>query len=105
MLRTVRGVVARARRRPLLTGGRTVLVGSARLRTSADGRKRRDARLDAVRPMEGPMATSCEHLKGMMASDFPPPRTPDACPECLVEGTPWVALRECRTCGHVGCCD
>jgi Zn-finger in ubiquitin-hydrolases and other protein len=51
------------------------------------------------------MATSCEHLKGLMASNFPPPRTPDACEECLVEGTPWVALRECRTCGHVGCCD
>ena len=21
------------------------------------------------------------------------------------EGTRWVALRECRECGHVGCCD
>ena len=51
------------------------------------------------------MATSCEHLKGLMASNFPAPRKPDACEACLVEGTPWVALRECRTCGHVGCCD
>ena len=51
------------------------------------------------------MATSCEHLKGLMVSNFPAPRAPDACEECLVEGTPWVALRECRTCGHVGCCD
>ena len=51
------------------------------------------------------MATSCEHLNGLTASDFPPPRTPSACEECLVEGTRWVALRECRTCSHVGCCD
>jgi uncharacterized UBP type Zn finger protein len=51
------------------------------------------------------MATSFEHLKGLAASDFPPPRTPGACEECLVEKTPWVALRECWTCGHVGCCD
>jgi len=51
------------------------------------------------------MPTSCEHLKGLTATDFPPPRTPGACEECLAAGTVWVALRECRTCGHVGCCD
>lgn len=49
-------------------------------------------------------AKTCEHLKGLTAKDFPPPKTPDACEECLAEGTKWVALRECR-CGHVGCCD
>jgi hypothetical protein len=27
------------------------------------------------------------------------------CEECLKEGTRWVELRECQTCGHVGCCD
>jgi uncharacterized UBP type Zn finger protein len=47
----------------------------------------------------------CEHLKNLTASDFPPPRTPDACEDCLVEGTGWVQLRECKDCGHVGCCD
>jgi hypothetical protein len=51
------------------------------------------------------MPTSCEHLKDLSVSDFPPPRTPDACEECVAEGTKWVALRECRACGHVGCCD
>jgi CPA1 family monovalent cation:H+ antiporter len=51
------------------------------------------------------MPTPCEHLKGLTPADFPPPRTPGACEECLAEGTVWVALRECRTCGHVGCCD
>jgi uncharacterized UBP type Zn finger protein len=27
------------------------------------------------------------------------------CEECLKLGTPWVHLRLCLTCGHVGCCD
>ena len=49
--------------------------------------------------------SACEHLENLAASDFPPPRTPNACEDCLNEGTRWVQLRECRTCGHVGCCD
>lgn len=32
------------------------------------------------------------------------PRT-TGCEECLRLGTPWVHLRLCLTCGHVGCCD
>ncbi|MDN4159781.1 Na+/H+ antiporter [Nocardioides abyssi] len=28
-----------------------------------------------------------------------------ACEGCLADGTPWVALRQCLACGHVGCCD
>ena len=51
------------------------------------------------------MAKSCEHLAGLTPKDFPPQRTLNACEECLAEGTVWVALRECQTCGHVGCCD
>ena len=33
--------------------------------------------------------------------------TPSAlgCEECLRIGSPWVHLRLCRNCGHVGCCD
>ncbi|MGH9087774.1 MAG: UBP-type zinc finger domain-containing protein [Acidimicrobiales bacterium] len=48
---------------------------------------------------------ACEHLLGLQAEDFSPPDPPDACEDCLREGTAWVALRECRECGHVGCCD
>jgi hypothetical protein len=48
---------------------------------------------------------SCEHLQGLREEDFPPPRTPNACEECLSEGKNWVSLRECQACGHVGCCD
>jgi len=29
----------------------------------------------------------------------------EACEDCLAEGTFWVALRQCLTCGHIGCCD
>jgi uncharacterized UBP type Zn finger protein len=29
----------------------------------------------------------------------------DGCPECLATGSTWVSLRQCMTCGHVGCCD
>jgi uncharacterized UBP type Zn finger protein len=33
--------------------------------------------------------------------------TPSAqgCEECLKTGDPWVHLRLCLICGHVGCCD
>ena len=27
------------------------------------------------------------------------------CEDCLTIGSPWVHLRLCRRCGHVGCCD
>jgi uncharacterized UBP type Zn finger protein len=27
------------------------------------------------------------------------------CEDCLRRGGRWVHLRECLTCGHVGCCD
>ena len=46
---------------------------------------------------------SCEHIQnvnqGMSA------KTPDGCEECLQTGSPWVHLRLCLNCGHVGCCD
>jgi CPA1 family monovalent cation:H+ antiporter len=51
------------------------------------------------------MVKSCEHLQHLSAADFPLPKTHGACEECLLEGTHWVALRECQRCGHVGCCD
>ena len=45
----------------------------------------------------------CEHLQA--SADSPPPNTPEGCEECLSDGTSWVHLRLCMTCGHVGCCD
>jgi len=51
------------------------------------------------------MKLPCEHLKNLTEASFAPPAVPLACEECLQEGTRWVSLRECLTCGHVGCCD
>ncbi len=48
------------------------------------------------------MAT-CEHVESLGAE--PSPRTLDGCEECLATGMQWVHLRECLTCGHIGCCD
>lgn len=47
-------------------------------------------------------AGSCEHLDA--AGPGPGPQS-EGCEECLRDGTEWVALRMCLTCGHVGCCD
>jgi uncharacterized UBP type Zn finger protein len=44
----------------------------------------------------------CNHL---LAVRPVAPRTPEGCEECLKLGMPWVHLRLCLTCGHVGCCD
>lgn len=44
-----------------------------------------------------------EHLKSINESAAP--KTLEGCEECLKEGTKWVQLRLCLTCGHVGCCD
>lgn len=48
------------------------------------------------------MPTRCAHLD--QVRDVVP-RTPEGCEECLQEGSGWVQLRLCLTCGHVGCCD
>ena len=45
----------------------------------------------------------CEHLDD--SDSCIEPRTPEGCEECLRNGTTWVHLRLCLTCGHVGCCD
>ena len=46
--------------------------------------------------------SKCEHVKhanpNIAAAD-------EGCTECLKTGQPWVELRKCLTCGHVGCCD
>jgi CPA1 family monovalent cation:H+ antiporter len=45
----------------------------------------------------------CEHLHE--APLVVRPRTPHVCAACEREGTRWVHLRTCLTCGEVGCCD
>ena len=48
------------------------------------------------------MSTRCSHLDEIRSVT---PRTPGGCEECLETGDPWVHLRICLTCGHIGCCD
>ncbi len=48
------------------------------------------------------MAEKCEHFSSERRGILP--RTP-GCEECEREHLPFVALRMCLTCGHVGCCD
>lgn len=43
----------------------------------------------------------CTHLGQI--NDVEP--SAEGCEECLQMGDTWVHLRECLTCGHVGCCD
>jgi uncharacterized UBP type Zn finger protein len=47
--------------------------------------------------------TGCDHLRAA-ASDVEP-RTPEGCGACIEQGTSWVDLRLCLSCGEVGCCD
>ena len=45
---------------------------------------------------------TCTHV------DFIQPVQPPAvraCPACVAIGSGWVHLRQCMTCGQVGCCD
>jgi CPA1 family monovalent cation:H+ antiporter len=57
---------------------------------------------DALVPPER-RAGNCEHLRD--APRVVQPKTPEGCEECLRDGTRWVHLRLCLSCGHVGCCD
>ena len=45
----------------------------------------------------------CEHFAKIDEKEVNP--NTKSCQECEIEGTDWVALRMCLTCGHVGCCD
>jgi hypothetical protein len=48
------------------------------------------------------MSAPCTHL-GLIRDVEP--RTPTGCEECLRNGSSWIHLRMCMSCGHVGCCD
>ena len=44
----------------------------------------------------------CPHKKDI--KEFPV-QDKYECKECMEIGDVWVMLRQCLTCGHVGCCD
>ena len=45
----------------------------------------------------------CEHLDHVLVTELP--EESPGCEECLAMGAPWLHLRICLECGHVGCCD
>lgn len=61
------------------------------------------ARLDDELSTPERRAGNCGHLRD--APRVVQARTPEGCEECLRDGTRWVHLRLCLSCGHVGCCD
>ncbi|MDT4918615.1 MAG: monovalent cation/hydrogen antiporter [Pseudonocardiales bacterium] len=61
------------------------------------------ARLDDELATPEKRAGDCPHLQD--APRVVKARTPEGCEECLRDGTRWVHLRLCLSCGHVGCCD
>ena len=50
------------------------------------------------------MPEICTHLDSIKFAP-PIPEGVAGCEECLKIGAHWVHLRQCRTCGKVGCCD
>ena len=48
------------------------------------------------------MAT-CTHLDTITVTQLPAEVA--GCEDCLRDGSKWLHLRICLTCGHVGCCD
>ena len=47
--------------------------------------------------------TACSHLDQIEVTETQD--RIDGCEECLKAGSEWVHLRQCLTCGKVGCCD
>ncbi|MBV9217673.1 MAG: UBP-type zinc finger domain-containing protein [Acidobacteria bacterium] len=47
------------------------------------------------------MSEYCDHIDAIQ--DVTP--SADGCEDCLKVGGRWVHLRECMSCGHIGCCD
>jgi hypothetical protein len=46
---------------------------------------------------------ACTHLDHVLVTELPD--AVEGCEDCLAAGTPWLHLRICLECGHVGCCD
>jgi hypothetical protein len=49
------------------------------------------------------LSAPCDHVEETTVRSVPRPAR--GCEDCMKIGGRWVHLRECLTCGHVGCCD
>ena len=59
--------------------------------------------VEVDKQMQSQKQNNCIHLA--QANDVNISHVTRECEECNKEGTSWVALRLCLSCGHVGCCD
>ena len=50
-----------------------------------------------------PARPTCSHRD--LIREFERPEPPLVCPPCVELGDRWVHLRQCLSCGQVGCCD
>jgi uncharacterized UBP type Zn finger protein len=48
------------------------------------------------------MVEQCTHMDQV---DWNVQPSAQGCEECLQLGDKWIHLRECLSCGHIGCCD
>ncbi len=111
--RRLRMQMIEAERESILQGRDSGLVDDEILRSALAAVDLEESMLDRVEDAESrvdnelvaPLQRNeeCPHLQ--RAPHVAVARTPGACEECLREGTSWVHLRLCLTCGHVGCCD
>lgn len=83
---------------PLFRVGTLSQAEAAALDEAADRRRVDISTPLTLHPRAG---AACTHLDRITTVR---PRTP-GCEECLRDGTRWVHLRLCLSCGHVGCCD
>jgi hypothetical protein len=49
------------------------------------------------------LSAPCDHVDSVAIRTVARPAP--GCEDCLKIGARWVHLRECLTCGHIGCCD
>ncbi|MFN8124961.1 MAG: Na+/H+ antiporter [Candidatus Nanopelagicales bacterium] len=73
-------------------------VEEGMLDSPAEAAGRADTELSAPESL----TVTCEHLAA--AHDQPPAERAE-CVDCVVEGSTWVHLRQCLTCGELRCCD
>jgi CPA1 family monovalent cation:H+ antiporter len=104
MLDAERGVVVRARDDGTVPG--EVLAASLAAIDVEESLLDRNEEVESLERdralVPRPREATCDHLRVSPAGE---PVPASACEDCLVEGTTWVHLRRCLTCGHVGCCD
>jgi hypothetical protein len=100
-VRTARDPVSTCASSSSQHSGRLAILPAAR--RSGLGRVQRERWHETYNDFPGPDVV-CGHLVTIAAQPAPAD-APDACLDCLAEGTTWVELRKCLVCGQIRCCE